>query len=148
MKTLLAALALGLAVAASSQDSRLLERLEPIEHRSIVCGCRFNAVGESGGFYSGPELLALDPNGEPPNARVNIGEGNVLLRPAQTIEFPLYQCQVGEIWTSKWLSEVITVTATLNALKPGAEACWFEGTVETTVSDRTDVVPVNGACGC
>ena len=148
MKTLLAALAFGFAVAASSQDAQLLQRLEPIEHRSIVCGCTFNVVGEGGGFYSGPELLVLDPNGEPPNARVNIGEGNLLLRPAQPIAFPLYQCEIGETWTSKWLSEVITVTARLNALEAGAESCWFEGTVETTVSDRSEVVPANGACGC
>jgi hypothetical protein len=150
MKTIFAALAVGFMLSASSHGARLLHPLEPIDYLSIACGCTFNAVAADGGsgFYSGPELLVLDPNGEPPNARINIGEGNIRLQPAQPIVFPLYECEAGETWTSEWLSETVAVKAELRALMPGEESCWFEGTVRATTSEVAESVAVNGACGC
>ena len=150
MKILVVMSAAALAIGASSDSSRILYPVEPIDHRSLACGCTFNAAGAApaGSFYTGPELLVLDPYGEPSTARVNLGEGNILLRPAQPIVLPLYQCAAGETWISEWHSERVSVRAELRALRPGEESCWFEGNVVATLAGRSESVPINGACGC
>ena len=148
MRTAYALLATVWVVNASSDAPRILHPLEPIEHLSIACGCGFHIAGMGQPYYSGPQLLVLDPNGEPPNARVNLGQGNIKLRPARPIEFPLYACDAGAKWSSRWLSEEIEVQADLRAQKPGEESCWFEGTVMASIGGRSEVTAVNGACGC
>jgi len=148
MRTALALLGAAWVMSASSDAPRILNPLDPIEHLSIACGCEFHAAEPGEPFYSGPKLLVLDPNGEPPNARVNLGHGNIKLQPAKSIEFPLYACVAGARWISRWHSEEVQVQADLRALKPGEESCWFEGSIAASIGNRSELALVNGACGC
>jgi hypothetical protein len=150
MKTLAVALSIMASALASSDTARILHPLEPIDHLSIACGCTAYVITADSArdFYAGPEILILDPNGEPPNARVNFGAGNTLLKPATLIEFPLYQCAAGELWVSEWLSDAVTVRAELNALRPGEESCAFTGRIVATRNADQEVTPVNVSCGC
>lgn len=150
MKTLVVALSIMASALASSDTSRILNPLEPIDHLSIACGCTAYVITADAAqdFYAGPEILILDPNGEPPNARVNLGAGNILLSPAKPIEFPLYQCAAGELWVSEWLSDVVKVRTELSALRPGEESCAFTGRIVATRGSDQEVTPVNVACGC
>ena len=101
MKTLIVALSVVASALASSDTARILHPLEPIDDGSVKCGCTVYMLTDQSArdFYAySPQILVLDPNGEPPNARVNLGHGNVLLSPAKPIEFPLYDCEAGEVW--------------------------------------------------
>ena len=148
MRAAFASLAVAWAVSASSDAPRILQPLEPIEHLSIACGCAFHAAEPGQPFYSGPNLLVLDPNGELPNARVNLGQGNIKLRPVTPVEFPLYACEAGALWTSLWHSDEVQIQADLQALKTGEESCWFEGSVTASIGNRSELASINGACGC
>ena len=99
-------------------------------------------------YYRWPEILVLDPFAEQPSALVNLGQGDIQLRPAQPIVLPLYQCTAGETWTSEWVSEKVMVKAELRSLRSGEESCWFEGTVAVTFEERFESIPIQGACGC
>jgi hypothetical protein len=112
MRTLIVASSVVASAVASSDTARILHPLEPIDHGSIACGCTACMLTEQSArdFYAySPQILVLDPNGKPPNARVNLGRGNV--RPAKPLEFPLYHCVAGEIWISEWQSDAVTVRA-------------------------------------
>jgi len=150
MRTLIVASSVVASAVASSDTARILHPLEPIDHGSIACGCTAYMITEQSArdFYASPEILVLDPNGKPPNARVNLGRGNVLLSPAKPIEFPLYHCVAGEVWISEWQSDAVTVRAELSAPNPGEESCGFTGEVVATSNGRQEVTPVGVACGC
>ena len=125
--------------------------LERIDRSSIVCGCSFRETlsGEAQGSYgSGPELLVIAPNAEPPHALVNIGRGNLRLRPTKQIESPMYQCKLGEPFESEWKDSEVAVQAKLQATGAGSEACWFSGSVQASAARRQAEVPVKGGCGC
>ncbi len=151
MKRLVTILAGFLTLGGASGSERLLHELQPIEWQSIVCGCSFNesiADATEGSYGSGPEILVLDPNGDPPNARVNLGAGNVRLQPKTPLELPLYSCQAGNVWSSSWQSGQVTLQVELVATSPGAEACWFSGTVAATAGAADPPVAIRGGCGC
>jgi hypothetical protein len=125
--------------------------VEPIDHSSIVCGCSFRETlsGEpQGGYGSGPELLVIAPNADPPHAFANIGRGNLLLRPPKPIEFPMYQCNVGEPFASEWTNSEVSVEARLQVMGAGSEACWFSGVLNASTARGRAEIPVKGACGC
>ena len=125
--------------------------LEPIDDSSIVCGCSFRETlaGEAQGSYgSGAELVVIAPNADSPHALVNIGRGNLRLRPTKPIEFPLYQCKVGEPFESEWRDSEVAVRAKLLATRAGSEACWFNGTVQASAARGQVEIPVKGGCGC
>ena len=147
MKTLLALLGVALAMTASSDTTRILHPIDPVESLSITCGCMFQ--GETGHESWIPwTYLMLDPNGKPPNARINLGSGTVRLRPARTISSPMYQCVAGKSWVSRWLSETVGIEAKLRVLHPEEEVCWFDGTIIASVGDRSESISVRGACYC
>jgi hypothetical protein len=151
MKTLIVALSVVASALASSDTARILHPLEPIDDGSVKCGCTVYMLTDQSArdFYAySPQILVLDPNGEPPNARVNLGHGNVLLSPAKPIEFPLYDCEAGEVWISEWQSDAVTVRAELNSPNPGEESCGFAGEVQATANGRHELTPVQVACGC
>jgi hypothetical protein len=108
---------------------------------------RFHAEWKEG-YGSGPELLIVAPNAEPPHALVNLGRGNLKLSPVKPIAFPMFHCEVGERFVSEWKSETLRVLAKLSVVGSGDEACWFQGTVLATVEPKSSEVPVKGACGC
>ena len=125
--------------------------LEPIDHASIVCGCSFRETlfAEAQGNYgSGPELLVIAPNADPPHALVNVGGGNLRLRPTKRIESLVYQCKVGEPFQSEWRDSEVAVLAKLQVTGAGSEACWFNGTVQASVARGQAEIPVKGGCGC
>ena len=150
MRTLIVALSVMASTVASSDTVQILHPLEPIADRAIACGCTAYVITEQStpDLRTAPVILVLDPNGEPPNARVTLGRGNVLLRPAKPIEFPLYHCVAGELWISEWLSDAVTVRAELNSPNPGEESCGFTGKVVATRNHDQEVTPVTVSCGC
>ena len=96
----------GILISATGHTSeRMLQKLQPIDFMSVVCGCTFNESipgAHEGSYGSGPELLLLDPNGNPPHALVNLGHGNMKLLPGEPIVFPLYECKAGETFETVW----------------------------------------------
>jgi hypothetical protein len=140
-----------LAVGSGRTEDRVLKPLVEVDHMSIVCGCTFRETmsgAAEGSYGSGPELLVIAPNAEPPYALVNIGRGNTKLWPAKPIVFPMYQCEAGERFLTEWKSEDVAVLAKLEVTGSGEETCWFSGTVHVGVGARSAEAPVKGACGC
>jgi hypothetical protein len=48
----------------------------------------------------------------------------------------------------RWIGDVAAVVLDYRATGPGAEACWFKGTMRVAVGGRTASTPISGACGC
>jgi hypothetical protein len=122
-----------LGAGSSRCQDRVLMPLEPIDQSAIVCGCSFR------------ETLS----GE---AQVVTGLGlscwlshQMPTRP--TLSFPMYQCEVGEIFESEWKTSEVTVLAKLQVTGAGSEACWFSGNVRANAARGQAEVPVKGACG-
>jgi hypothetical protein len=125
--------------------------LERIDDSSIVCGCTFRERlrGEvQGGYGSGPDILVMAPNASPPYALANVGGGNLRLLPSKPIEFPMYQCDVGESFESEWKNSEVAVIARLRVAGAGSEACWFSGDIHASTARGRTEIPVKGACGC
>jgi len=140
-----------LLMGSSRSEGRILVQLIEVDSQSVVCRCSFRESipgAVEGGYGSGPELLIVAPNAEPPHARVNLGRGNLKLSPVKPIEFPMFHCELGERFVSEWKSETLRVLAKLSVVGSGDEACWFQGTVLATVEPKSSEVPVKGACGC
>ena len=151
MKKYLAPLAGLLALASGGSSEPLLQKLEPVDFGSIVCGCTFNQsrMGvDEGDYGSGPLILVIDPNGSPLNARVNLGNGNVHLEPDPGNSFAMYDCQAGREWQTAWRGSGIRLRVRLTANDEGNEACFFTGDVSAERDERTWSAPVKGACGC
>jgi hypothetical protein len=135
-------------VGCGSTEQPALNALQPLDTRSIVCGCTFNESlpnAQEGSYGSGPEVLILDINGEPAQAHLNLGAGNLRLRFA---ELSLYDCESDGVWSTKWRSEEVTLQVDLVASGPGNEACWFSGTSTLIVNGVDSTTPIKGACGC
>jgi hypothetical protein len=129
----------------------LLLQLGEFDSRSVVCGCEFSESipgAAEGGYGSGPKLLLIAPNADPPYALVNLGRGNLKLSPVKPVKVPMFHCEVGERFLSDWRSDTVHVRARLDVVGSGEEACWFNGTVQTTVESSNSEVSVKGACGC
>lgn len=140
-----------LCVGSSRSADRVLVPLESIDHLTVACGCSFREALPGtgiGGYGAGAELFVVAPNADPPYALVNVGKGNLQLRPVKAIEFPLYQCEAGQRFVSEWKSDDVAVLAKLQVAARGMEACWLSGTVRATIAKREGEVPVKGACGC
>jgi hypothetical protein len=149
MKMLIAVAVTALAAGPLPDATPILHPLESIDHRSIACGCTFTpALDSARDSYAEHDIIVLDLNGEPPNARVNLGKGNIHLQSDQPIAFPLYQCAAGATWSSRWRSAEVKIAVDLVALHPGEEACWFEGSLVASVGKRSEVSLIKGACGC
>lgn len=148
MKRLVTILASVLAVGCGASDEPLLRELQPMDTSSIVCGCSFNeSIPDTteGSYGSGPEILVLDINGDPANARINLGADNVRLLSEQ---LSLYDCEAEGVWASTWRSEAVVLKVELVPSSPGAEACWFTGTATAAVASRESSTAIKGACGC
>jgi hypothetical protein len=140
-----------LLMGASPEGERMLHDLEPYDIMRIACGCSFKESipgAKEGSYGSGPELLVIDINGEPAHIRVNPGDGNARLLPSSKLEFPLYECNVNEKWTTRWQKDDLEVEVRLVAEVPGAEACWFHGEIAAKRGAKTWSAPLKGACGC
>ena len=152
MKKLLASAASWLTLGAADSGPELkLHALEANPKPSVVCGCEFkqSVPGAAEGSYgSGPRILIIDPNGEPPNARVNLGNGTIHLKPESPIAFPLYDCTPGATWRSRWHAQALELDVRLVASSQGAEACWFSGEISLERGAARWSAPVKGACGC
>jgi hypothetical protein len=152
MKHLIAIVLLStLVVGGSHSQGSMLLQLSEFDSGSIVCGCEFNESipdAAEGGYGSGPKLLLIAPNGDPPYALVNLGRGNLKLSPVTPVKFPMFHCEVGERFLSAWGSDTVHILARLDVVGSGEEACWFNGTVQTTSESRNSEVSVKGACGC
>jgi hypothetical protein len=145
------ALLLILNTAGSQVADTTLRALDAVDHQAIACGCLFKqSLGESseGGYGSGPEVLVIAPNVNPPYALVNFGNGNLRLSPAKPIVFPMYQCTSGSEYRSQWIAEGIRLFARLSAVRQGGEACWFSGSVVVESKSGGSEAQVKGACGC
>lgn len=57
-------------------------------------------------------------------------------------------CRAKSRRVERWTSPTASVVLDLRVTKPGAEACWYRGTMRVTSGKRTEVVAVTGACGC
>jgi len=122
-----------------------------VGNERIMCGCLFNesiADERESVYGAGDQVIALAPNGEPPFALVNPGNGNVKLRPSQPLRFPMYQCLAGEPFRTAWQADGLSIRLDLQAVEPGEESCLFEGQVVVTGDARSGELPIKGACGC
>jgi hypothetical protein len=140
-----------LSVGSSQSQDRVLIPLEPFDHSSVVCGCSFHEAlsgAAEGSYGSGPEVFVIAPNANPPHALANTGQGNLPLRPLIPVEFPMYQCEVGEAFVSEWTSAEVAVLARLKVTGSGSEACRFSGNVHASAALGQAEIPVKGACGC
>lgn len=140
-----------LSVGSSQSEDRVLRPLVKVDHFSIVCGCTFRETLSGtveGDYGSGSELVVFAPNADPPYALVNIGRGNLQLRPVKPIEFPLYRCEAGERFVSEWKSAEVALVANLRVTGSGEESCWFSGIVHANATNGQAAVPVKGGCGC
>ena len=135
---------------ADRSKQRLLWPLAVVNER-IIRGCLFNesiADERESVYGAGDQVIALAPNGEPPFALVNPGNGNVKLRPSQPLRFPMYQCLAGEPFRTAWQADGLSIRLDLQAVEPGEESCLFEGQVAVTRDARSGELPIKGACGC
>jgi hypothetical protein len=142
---------LGTSTSSSQSVDLTLRRLDAADYQTMICGCTFreSAHGSDGGGYgSGPDVLVIAPNAEPPHALINLGYGNVRLLPARPIEFPMYQCSAGRKFRTEWRAEGIAVSANLAARRAGEESCWFSGSITVSSKSATSHTSVEGACGC
>ena len=57
-------------------------------------------------------------------------------------------CRANAKLSQSWRAEAMTVLLQLSAERPGAEACWYRGTMHVTAGGQTETVRVTGACGC
>jgi hypothetical protein len=140
-----------LCVGSSESADRLLVSPESIDHLTVACGCSFREAlpgTAMGGSQSGPDLLVIAPNADPPYALVNVGKGNVQLHAVKAIEFPLYQCEGGQRFVSEWKSDDVALLAKFQVAARGMEACWLSGTVRARTAKREAEIAVKGACGC
>jgi hypothetical protein len=140
-----------LCVASSQSQDRVLLPLTPVDHTALVCGCTFreSLSGEPEGLdSSGPEIFVIAPNADPPHALANFGNGDLRLLPQAPIEFPMYQCDVGEPFESEWRESEFAVIAKLRVVRAGNEACWFSGTLGASTARGQAEIPVKGDCGC
>lgn len=138
-------------VGGSHSQSTMLLQLSDFDSRSVACGCEFReSIPNTAerGYGSGPTLLVIAPNGDPPYALVNLGRGNLKLSPVKPIEFPMFHCEVGEHFQTEWRSDALRVLARLDVVRSGEESCLFSGTVLATAESRNSEVPIEGACGC
>lgn len=114
----------------------------------LSCPCEFyqSMPNEREGSYgSGPRVLVIAPNETNPFALVNLGEDDIKLAP---IGQRGYECEKGKIYSPSWKHETVTVSAHLSPVEPGAEACWFEGTLTLKRETTVDTVRIKGGCGC
>jgi hypothetical protein len=138
-------------VGGSHSQSTMLLQLSDFDSRSIVCGCEFRESipnAAEGSYGSGPTLLVIAPNADPPHALVNLGRGNLKLSPVKPIKFPMFHCEVGEHFQTEWRSDALRVLARLDVVGSGEESCGFSGTVVATMESTNSEVPIKGACGC
>lgn len=61
-------------------------------------------LAAEGSYGSGPLIVLMAPDAEPPYALVNRGAGNSMLAPKQPIAFPMCQCEAGEQFMSEWIA--------------------------------------------
>jgi hypothetical protein len=114
----------------------------------LLCPCEFyqSLPNEREGSYgSGPRVLLIAPNETTPFALVNLGEDDLRLVP---IGDSRYQCKRGETYSPSWAHETATVSAQLMAAGPGAESCWFEGTLTLKQEKGAITIRIKGGCGC
>ena len=140
-----------LGVSSSQSQDRILRPLTLVDHTSLVCGCTFReslADEPPGLVSSGPEIFVIAPNANPPHALANFGDGDRELFSEESIEFPMYQCEIGEPFESAWRDSEYTVIARLEVTRPGDEACWFSGALEAGNAPGQTQTRVKGACGC
>ena len=136
-----------LIVGCAPTDTPGLIELEPIDRRAHICPCKFNQSfpdSAEGSYGSGPTVLVLDHNGNPPSAIVNTGEGNIRL-PAES--FQTFECSEDETWAVRWSSDAVILETELDVEGPGAEACWFSGQA-VLINPVRKTIPVKGGCGC
>ena len=140
-----------LGVGSSRSQERVLVPVEPIDHTSLVCACTFreSLSGEPQDLYSsGPEIFVIAPNADPPHALANFGDGDHRLFPPKAIEFPMYQCDIGDSFESEWRDSDLAVIAKLRVTRAGNEACWFSGVLDASTARGRAEIAVKGTCGC
>jgi hypothetical protein len=140
-------IALGTAWGAAAEEPDFRELVD-VDLRSLLCPCAFNRAesgADDGGYGSGPRVLVLDQNGEPPTAIVDIGGGPTSFTLTSESNPLRYACEPGERVTTDWSSGGTRIALTLTVLAPGEEACWFEGSL---AREGGVAIPIKGACGC
>jgi hypothetical protein len=141
-------IAFSLWATASSADE-ILRPLSPQPREWPLCGCSFSVIpADPPCVYDAPDILHLHLNGKPPRAIANIGKTNFRLEAAKPLDLSLYDCTVGKVWMSDWLSKTIGLHIEVRAEHSGPKACWFEGTVHTTFGAQSESLPIEGSCEC
>ena len=56
-------------------------------------------------------------------------------------------CRPRSRYRERWVDGSTSLVLDLHATGPGAESCWYEGTMSVTVGRRRGVASVSGACG-
>ena len=136
------------ALAGSSAE---LHPVTDVDMASVDCGCTFRSM--FGKFSPMPDattetLIVLDVNGDPPTAHVNLGAGDISLRPETELSFPLYDCAVEQKFRSVWVSDTYELKVIASITRPGQDDCWLSGIAVVTWDDHIRSMPVTGSCGC
>ena len=136
-----------LAIASSSAD---LHPVADVDMANVDCGCTFRSM--SGQWSPMPDattrtLIVLDVNAEPPSAHINLGTGDIVLRPETELAFPLYDCAVDEKFRSVWVSDTHELAISASITRPGQAGCWLSGIAAVKWDDHSRAVPVTGSCG-
>ena len=143
--------ALVLPVLSLASSSVVLHPIAQVDMATVACGCTFGAMYESSTTElakDSPTLIVLDVNGEPPTAHINLGSGDIALRPETEISFPLYECTAEEQFKTIWVADNFELTVDVDVTKAGYEACWFYGVASINDDDLLAAKPVTGSCGC
>jgi len=114
----------------------------------LICPCEFyqSMTNERQGSYgSGHRVLVIAANETEPFALVNLGKGDLRLAPIGRSQ---YECRKGRTYSPSWKHESVTVSAHLFVVEPGAESCWFEGTLTLRQGTSAGTMRVKGGCGC
>lgn len=57
-------------------------------------------------------------------------------------------CTPGRKVQQRWKAQSSVAVLSLTVDSSGQESCWFRGTLSVTTGAETEVVKINGACGC
>lgn len=132
-------------------SSVVLHPITQVDMATVACGCTFGAMYESSTTEiakNSPTLIVLDVNGGPPTAYINLGSGDIALRPKTEVSFPLYECTAEEQFKTIWVTDDFELTVDVDVSKAGYEACWFYGVAFINDDDLLAAKPVTGSCGC
>ena len=134
-----------------ASSSMVLRPTTQVDMATVACGCTFGAMYEDSTAEPATNsltLIVLDVNGEPPAAYINLGAGDVSLRPKTEISFPLYECVAEEQFKTIWVADDFELTVDVDVSKAGYEACWFYGVASISDDDLLLAKPITGSCGC